>query len=242
MNAESSTHGKSEQRLVFVVEDDSEIAALISLSLAKAGFATRTFADGGSALAALPTQTPALILLDRMLPDMEGLEVLRLLKGDEALKHIKTMIVSARSSENDKVQALDMGVDDYLIKPFSPRELVARARAVLRSEQHALVHRVLQLGDMIADLDSRRVLRDGQEITISKREFDLLVYLMRNSGQTFSRRQLLERVWSDRWETLDGRMVDVYVRRLREKIEPDAANPTRLLTRRGDGYVMVVPR
>src|SRR6202012_239268 len=101
------------------------------------------------------------------------------------------------------------------------RQLVARVRAGLRSEDRAAAHRVLQIGDLIADLDSRRLHRDGQEVTISKTEFDLLVYLMRNAGQISSRRQLLERVWPDKWRTLDDRMVDVYVRRLREKIEPD---------------------
>jgi DNA-binding response OmpR family regulator len=241
MNFESAAAKRSEQRLVFVVEDNTEIAALISLALGKAGFATRIFHDGGSALEALPTQPPALILLDRMLPDIEGLEILRCLKGDESLRYIKTIVVSARTSESDKVRALDLGVDDYISKPFSPRELVARVRAVLRSEREASAHRVLQLGSILTDLDSRRIIVDGGEVVCSTREFELLVCFMHNPGQTLSRRQLLDRVWPEKAQTLDDRIVDVYVRRLREKIEADASNPTRLLTRRGGGYTLVVP-
>jgi DNA-binding response OmpR family regulator len=168
MNAEGFAGRKSEQKLVFIVEDNEEIASLIAWSLSKAGFATRVFPDGRSTLAALPAQIPALIFLDRMLPDMDGLEILRSIKRDENLRHIKTIVVSARTSENEKVFALDLGVDDYLSKPFSPRELVARARAVLRSEHSETAHRVFQLGECIADLDSRRLIRDGQEVAIPK--------------------------------------------------------------------------
>jgi DNA-binding response OmpR family regulator len=239
MSLETIPANKSDQRLVFVVEDNAEIAALVSFTLVKGGFATRIFHDGQSTLEALATQPPALILLDRMLPDIEGLEIVETLKNDEGYRSIKVIVLSALTSEGDKVAALDLGVDDYIAKPFSPRELVARVRAVLRSEHSSATHRVLQAGGVTIDLDSRRIVVDGREVTCSAREFDLLVYFMRHLGQTLGRRQLLERVWSDKWETLDARMVDVYIRRLREKIEADASNPMRLVTRRGGGYALV---
>src|ERR1700759_4225432 len=157
MTSDAATSKRSEQKLIFVVEDDADIASLVSLTLGRAGFATRIFPNGGSTLQALATQPPALILLDRMLPDIEGLEILRFLKGEESLRYIKTIVLSALASETDKVEALNLGVDDYIAKPFSPRELVARVRAVLRSEQATQAHRVLQLGNILIDLDSRRV-------------------------------------------------------------------------------------
>jgi DNA-binding response OmpR family regulator len=230
-----------DQFLIFIVEDEPEIASLMAHAVAKVGFATRVFHDGRSVMEALPTQLPALILLDQMLPDLSGLEILRCMEQEERLRHIKKIIVSARSSESEKVHALDLGADDYVTKPFSPRELVARVRAVLRSETNIATHRVLQLGNLLADLDARRLMIDGQESACSTTEFDLLTYFMRYPGQTLSRRHLLEKVWSDNWQSIDSRVVDVYVHRLRQKIETKAADTTRLVTRRGGGYALILP-
>jgi DNA-binding response OmpR family regulator len=240
MKTEKSIAGQVEQTLIYIVEDEPEIASLIAHTLAKAGFATRTFGDGCSLVESVSTQLPALILLDQMLPDMDGLEILRCLEQDERLRYIKTIIVSARNSEADKVHALDLGADDYVTKPFSPRELVARVRAVLRSEHKDMTHRVLQLGSLIADLDSRRLTIDGRELICSATEFDLLTYFMSRPGQTLSRRHLLEKLWSGNWQSVDSRVVDVYVHRLRQKIEQDSASPARLVTRRGGGYALVL--
>ncbi|HTZ59543.1 MAG TPA: response regulator transcription factor [Acidobacteriaceae bacterium] len=231
---------RPEQSLIFIVEDEPEIASLIAHALTKVGFATKVFHDGRSVMEALPRQLPALILLDQMLPDVAGLEILRCMGQEEGLRHIKRIVVSARNSESEKVQALDLGADDYITKPFSPRELVARVRAVLRSGQKEITHRVLQAGNLLADLDSRRLMIDGQETECSTTEFDLLTFFMRHSGQTLSRRHLLEQLWSANWQSVDSRVVDVYVHRLRRKIETDAPDTTRLVTRRGGGYCLIV--
>lgn len=230
-----------EQTLIFIVDDESEIASLIAHWLANAGFAAKVFHDGNSVIEALHIQSPALILLDQMLPDMNGLEVLRNIEKNEYLRDIKTIVVSACDSEADKVAALELGADDYVSKPFSPRELVARIRAVLRSGHKGLAHSVLQRGNLLADLDSRRLMIDGQESACSVTEFDLLIHFMRHPGQTLSRGHLLERLWPTNWQSVDARVVDVYIHRLRQKIEPDPSHPTRLVTRRGGGYTLVSP-
>jgi len=240
MTLKSPPAKQPEKKLVFIVEDEADIANLISLALVRNGFATCIFHDEASVMDAVAAQLPALILLDRMLPRVDGLEILRSIKAVDRLRHIKTIIVSALNSETDKVTSLELGADDYITKPFSPRELVARARAVLRSERDDLAHRVLQVGNLIADIDSRKLTLDGRELDCSTTEFDLLTYFMRHLGQTLSRRHLLEKLWASNWQTLDSRVVDVYVHRLRQKIEFDAANPTRLVTHRGGGYALVM--
>lgn len=238
---EKVSANRSEQTLIFIVEDEPEIASLIALRLGNSGFASEVFHDGNSVIEALRAHSPALILLDRMLPDMDGLEVLRYIVKDAYLRSIKTIVVSARDSETDKVRALEMGADDYISKPFSPRELVARVRAVLRTGHKDLTHRVMQRGNLLADLHSRRLLINGKEFECSVTEFDLLTYFMRHSGRTLSRRHLLETLWPGNWQTLDARVVDVYVHRLRRKIEPDPTRPVHLVTHRGDGYALVFP-
>jgi DNA-binding response OmpR family regulator len=230
----------SEKNLVFIVENDIEIALRLSHTMDQAGFAARIFLNGQAVLEALPTQLPSLILLERMLPDMDGLRVLRLLKTDQRLMQIKVVLLSALVSEDDLVYALDFGVDDYVIKPFSEREIAARVRAILRGGQYPANHRVLQVGDLIADRDSRRLTLDGREVPCSTREFDLLVHFMQHVGEIVSRRVLLDRFWLGK-KPVEDRIVDIYIRKLRAKIEADAANPTRLVTRRGWGYTFEVP-
>jgi DNA-binding response OmpR family regulator len=233
--------GQPVQKLIFIVEDEPEIGSLIAHTLANADFAVKVFDRGQSVIEALSDQLPALVLLDQMLPDMNGLEVLRLIEQDLGHQQVKTIVISAHNTETDKVRALELGADDYVSKPFSPRELVARVRAVLRSAHRGLAHCVLQRGRLLADLDSRKLMVDGRESICSVTEFDLLTYFMRHTGQTLSRRHLLEKLWAANWHSIDSRVIDVYIHRLRQKIEPDPANPTHLVTRRGGGYALIFP-
>jgi DNA-binding response OmpR family regulator len=224
--------------LIFIVEDEPDVASLIAHTLDNAGFATRVFPDGQHVIEIALQQSPALILLDRMLPGLDGLQILR--SFEERARGIRKIMLSARGSELDKVHALELGADDYITKPFSPRELVARVRAVLRSSAEDVEKpRTLQVGTLVADLEAVEITVDGRAVVCTMTEFNMLVYFMRHPERTVSRDRLLADLWSSRRPIDDSRIIDVYVRRLREKIETDPSNPHRLVTRRGGGYALL---
>ncbi len=228
--------------LIFVVEDDKDIASLIAHTVKGAGFAARIFADGQFVVEAAQQQLPKLVLLDLMLPSLGGMEILRSLESQQRTREIRKIILSARASELDKVRALELGADDYVTKPFSPRELLLRIRAVLRSlPGDSDRHRTIQVGDLVADLDARTVTTQNGQVHLTATEYKVLVHFMLHAGCTLSRDRLLEDLWPLSRPIENSRIVDVYIRRLRERIETDPSNPRRLLTCRGGGYMLVDP-
>jgi DNA-binding response OmpR family regulator len=225
---------------ILVVDDEPTIGEVVELYLRREGFQVVTAVDGAAALAAVERARPALVVLDLMLPGLTGLEVLRRLR---AAGNLPVILLTARGEEADRVVGLELGADDYVTKPFSNRELVARVKAVLRraqpptpSETHVLV-----LGGLRLDTAARSVTLDGQPVALTVREFDLLAFLMRHPGQVFTREQLLDQVWGYTFAS-DLSTVTVHVRRLREKIERDPANPRLLQTVWGVGYRLEKPR
>ncbi|MFZ5918576.1 MAG: response regulator [Chloroflexota bacterium] len=221
---------------ILVVEDEKAIAAFVQTALEQAGFGVRLAHDGLAALAQVEAKPPDLILLDLMLPGIDGLEVCRRVRS--ARVYVPIIMLTARSDDVDKIVGLEMGADDYITKPFNARELVARVRAVLRLAQRSGApppRDVLQIGQLIIDRAARSVTVAGQEIELAPKEFDLLATLAWERGRVFGREMLLERVWGYDYVG-ESRTVDVHIQRLRRKIEPDPANPCYLLTARGVGY------
>jgi two-component system phosphate regulon response regulator PhoB len=214
---------KPRQR-VLVVEDEMDIAALIAYQLTREGYRVETAANGIDALAAVHRELPALVILDRMLPGVSGDEVLKSLKSDAATRFIPVLVLTARREQEDRIRGLELGADDYLPKPFSPRELVLRVGAILRRwESPALASggRLLVAGALRVDVDAHRATVDGQEVQLTPTEFRLLQVLLERRGRTQSRRQLLESVWdmgSEVSERIETRTVDMHVRRLRAKL------------------------
>lgn len=225
---------------VVVVEDDMAIADVVVRYLEKEGFRVDAFHHGGEALDALLADPPDLVVLDLMLPGVDGAELFRRLR---ALAPVPVVMLTARGDETDRVIGLEMGADDYVTKPFSPRELVARVKAVLRRAQGA-VERVdagasplLTAGDLEVDVAAREARRNGGVLSLTAREFELLAFLMRNPNTAFRREELLERVWG--YTFGDTSTVTVHVRRLREKVEDDPGEPRHLVTVWGVGYRFV---
>jgi DNA-binding response OmpR family regulator len=221
--------------LIFVVEDEADIARLICFHLDNAGYATRWFPGSSRVIEQALKELPALFLLDIMIPGSDGLELCRHLRQTKPLAAAHIIFLTAKSEESDRVRGLELGGDDYISKPFSPRELVARVRAVLRRSREPAGPEVLNLGHLEIDSSSMILKVGGQAIPTTTREFRLLDYLARHAGRVFTRDQLLDAVWSE-GSFVTPRSVDVYVRRLREKIEPDANHPSHLKTVRGIGY------
>jgi phosphate regulon transcriptional regulator PhoB len=224
---------------ILIVEDEGDIQEVIAYNLNKEGYGTIAAQDGISALGMARTEKPKMIILDIMLPEMDGLEVCRKIKGDPALSDIPIIMLTAKSEEIDKIVGLELGADDYMTKPFSPRELVARVKAVLRrsGERPAAEGEKLSVADLEIDTESYTVLKKGEPVELSSTEFRLLEYLARRKGKIFSRDQLLDAVWQDD-SYVEPRTVDVHIRRLREKIEDDPSKPAYIKTRRGIGYYM----
>jgi DNA-binding response OmpR family regulator len=219
---------------VLVVDDDPTVAEVVVAYLRDADFEVEHAADGKTAMELFADRPPDLVVLDLMLPGIDGLEVCRRMR---AIRETPIIMLTALGAESDRVIGLERGADDYVTKPFSPRELVLRVHSVLRrstpsSEVDA--GGALLDGDLTVDLRARRVTKAGEQVGLTGREFDLLVFFLRNSGVAFSREQLLERVWG--WTFGDQSTVTVHVRRLREKVEPDPSVPRRLVTVWGVGY------
>jgi len=222
---------------ILVVEDEQDIADLVKYHLEKAGLPARTVGDGKQALALIVREHPDLLVLDLMLPGMDGLELCRRLRADSATRAIPIVMLTARGDEVDRILGLELGADDYLAKPFSPRELVARVKAVLRRglPPAAGDEAPVVAGDLRLDPVRHEVTRGDRPVELSAMEFRLLEYLLRHRGRVFTRLQLLDQVWGhDRF--VEPRTVDVHVRRLREKIEEDSSQPALILTVRGMGY------
>jgi DNA-binding response OmpR family regulator len=216
--------------LVFIIEREEKAASFLSSTLEEAGFMVRIFHETATVLQADLNQEPALIILDEVAS-------LRGLGTQSGLKSTRKIVLSARTSEGEKVQALESGADDYITKPLSARELVARVRAVLRSRQPVLpANRVLTVGSLSVDLDARRAWTSEREIFLTATEFNLLLYFMRHPDQVLARKQLEARLWPE--ENGGRRIVDVYIRRLRQKIELEPSNPLKLITCRGVGYML----
>jgi len=223
---------------VLVVDDEATIAEVVSRYLTRAGYDARVAGDGQTALAVAAEMRPDLVVLDLMLPGMDGLEVMRRLRvrSDPGQPVPAIILLTARGEESDRIVGLRLGADDYVVKPFSPAELVARVDAVLRRsatgpEREAPV----ELGDLRIDPATRRVVVRGEEATLTQREFDLLHFLARHPGQVFSRDQLMDAVWQYAFYT-DTSTVTVHIRRLRAKIELDPSGPRHVQTVWGVGY------
>lgn len=219
---------------VLIVEDEESLADPLAYLLHKEGFETTVVADGPSALAEFDRAGADIVLLDLMLPGMSGTDVCKQLR---ARSSVPVIMVTARDSELDKVLGLELGADDYVTKPYSARELIARIRAVLRrgTEAEDISDAVLESGPVRMDIERHIVSVDGEQIALPLKEFDLLEYLMRNKGRVLTRGQLIDRVWGADYVG-DTKTLDVHVKRLRAKIESDPANPVRLVTVRGLGY------
>ena len=220
---------------ILIVEDEASVAEPVAYALRQEGFETRLAADGPSALDAFEAWRPTLVLLDLMLPGLSGWQLFRAFRKQAP---VPVIMLTARADELDRVAGLEMGADDYVTKPFSMRELVARVRAVLRRVQEAEAgegQKVLEGAGLRLDLDRHEVEADGRPVSLSPKEFDLLAYLLRHRGRVRTRAEILAAVWGED-AYLDERTVDVHVRWLRTKLEPDPAAPRRLLTVRGVGY------
>jgi DNA-binding response OmpR family regulator len=218
---------------VLVVDDDPTVSDVVRRYLERAGFAVALAGDGSAALAAFTREPADLVVLDLMLPGIDGLEVCRRLR--ERVPDVPVVMLTALGEEADRVVGLEMGADDYVTKPFSPRELVLRVQSVLRrAARTAPVPETLVDGDLVVDAARRVASLRGAELALTVREFDLLAFLLRNPGRAFSRAQLLEAVWG--WTFGDQSTVTVHVRRLREKVEDDPAAPRRIVTVWGVGY------
>jgi DNA-binding response OmpR family regulator len=220
---------------ILLVEDETLLADTLRYNLEREGYTVLTAADGMTGLDLARAEKPDLLILDVMLPKLDGFSVCRILRREA---NIPIMMLTARQDEVDRIAGLELGADDYVIKPFSLGELLARVRAILRrsDRQPAGVEREVLAADQLkVDTGSRRVFRAGEEIALAQKEFDLLVCLMRNRGMALSRDLLLERVWGYDFPG-DSRTVDVHVRWLREKIELDPSKPHYIQTVRGIGY------
>jgi two-component system response regulator RegX3 len=219
-----------------IVEDEESLADPLAFLLRKEGFEASVINDGAQALSAFDRVSPDIVLLDLMLPGMSGTEICKTLR---ARSSVPVIMVTARDSEIDKVVGLELGADDYVTKPYSARELIARIRAVLRrggdAGEEELTIGVIEEGPVRMDVERHTVAVNGEAVTLPLKEFDLLEYLLRNAGRVLTRGQLIDRVWGADYVG-DTKTLDVHVKRLRSKIEPDPSNPKHLVTVRGLGY------
>jgi len=220
---------------ILVVDDEPTISEVLCRYLERAGYGTRVAADGHAAMAAVLERAPDLIVLDLMLPGIDGLEVMRRVRERDR-DHTAIILLTARGEESDRIVGLRLGADDYVVKPFSPAELVARVDAVLRRlDTSPGTEPPLRFGELVIDSTARRVTVGAEEVALTQREFELLLFLARHPGQAFTRNQLMDLVWRYSFYT-DTSTVTVHIRRLRAKIEPDPAMPRYIDTVWGVGY------
>ncbi len=221
---------------ILVVEDEAALVELLRYNLEEEGFRVSDAADGEAALAAVAEDKPDLIVLDLMLPLISGLEICRQLRRRPETRSLPIIMLTARGEESDRIRGLDSGADDYVTKPFSPSELVARVRAVLRRARPALAQDSLGYGELVMDLAKRRVTREGRAIHLSPTEFRLLQHFMEHPGRVFSREQLLDAVWGLDAE-VEPRTVDAHIRRLRKALN-DGGKADLIRTERAAGYAL----
>jgi two-component system, OmpR family, response regulator ResD len=224
---------------VLVVDDDETVASVVVSYLERAGHTTQHIGDGRAALERLSTRLPDLIVLDIMLPGIDGLEVCRRVRAQ--WPELPIVMLTALAEPDNRIAGLELGADDYVTKPFSPRELALRVDSVLRraAAKPVAAPTVLTAGSISVDTAARRATRDGAELALTVREFDLLAFLMSHPGQAFNREQLMREVWG--WTFGDQSTVTVHVRRLREKVEDDPTNPKLIQTVWGIGYRLEIP-
>lgn len=225
---------------ILIVDDEKDLVELVSYNLSKEGFSVEPSYNGKDAIEKLRSQHFDLVILDLMLPELGGLEVLRIIRSDSKLFNLPVLILTAKGEETDRVLGLELGSDDYVTKPFSPRELIARIRAIFRRtsrETRETQEDVLRIGELLIDRDRYSVRIKNREIKLSTTEFNLLLYLAERKGRIFTRDQLLDAVWGNE-VYVEPRTVDVHIRRLRSQIEEDPSNPRYIKTRRGVGYYL----
>jgi two-component system phosphate regulon response regulator PhoB len=222
--------------LILVVEDEAALVTLLRYNLEREGFRVAEARDGEEAMLQIAEQMPDLVLLDWMLPLMSGIEVCRQLRRLPETRRLPIVMLTARGEEGDKLRGLDAGADDYVTKPFSPSELIARVRAVLRRARPEREGETLQYQDLVMDLASHRVRRNGREVHLGPTEFRLLRHLLENQGRVFSREQLLDMVWG-RDVYVEPRTVDVHIRRLRKAINAEVERDL-IRTVRAAGYAL----
>lgn len=221
---------------ILVVDDEPDIVELVTYNLKKEGFEVLSASDGREALEVVKKGGVEFLILDLMLPGIQGIEVCRILRSDPATKHLPIIMLTAKGEEVDKVLGLEIGADDYMTKPFSPRELLARVRTVMRrTSERRTEESFVRIGRLIINKETFTVTRDERPLDLSSTEFRLLLYLAERRGRVFSRDQLLDAVWKDE-AYIEPRTVDVHIRRLRTQIEDDPASPRYIRTKRGIGY------
>lgn len=242
----SYAEARTVQRKILVVEDEPSIVKLVQFNLEKAGFFVDVAFDGQNGLEKIAQKLPDLLILDLMLPKMDGLEICRRLRQEKV--HVPILILTAKSDEFDKVLGLELGADDYMTKPFSPRELTARVKALFRRidalrevQSQKNDQQMLQIGELIIDVEGYEVTREGNKLDLTPKEFELLFYMASHRGKVLSRDQLLNTVWNYDFVG-DSRIVDVHVSHLRDKIETDSRNPLYIKTVRGIGYKFEGPK
>ena len=221
---------------ILVVDDENHIVELISFNLETNGYEVISAFDGEEAIKKAQTENPALIILDLMLPKVDGIEVCRKIKGNDETSHISIIMLTAKSDETDKIIGLEIGADDYMTKPFSVKELMARVKAVLRrNKSKDSLSTSIKIGDIVIDDEKHEVIKSDKKIELTLKEFELLKVLAVNRGKVLSRNILLDEVWGYDYFG-DTRTVDVHIRHIRKKIEDDDKNPEYIETIRGIGY------
>lgn len=224
-------------KYILVVDDEADLVKLVSYNLKKEGFIVDSASDGENALTKIRKGKYDLLILDLMLPGIQGIELCRILRNDPKQSSLPIIMLTARGEEVDRILGLEMGADDYMTKPFSPRELIARVKAVLRRATEKPVHeKILKTGDIEIDRERYTVSIKGRPVKLSATEFKLLLFLAERRGKVFSRGQLLDAIWRDE-AFVEPRTVDVHIRRLRANIEEDPAHPGYIKTMRGIGYL-----
>jgi len=226
-----------EQKHIIVVDDEADLIELVSYNLRKEGFTVDSASDGEKALEKIRKGTYSLVILDLMLPGIQGIELCRIIRNDPKTVNLPIIMLTAKGEEVDKIIGLEMGADDYMSKPFSPRELVARVKAVLRrSMEKPAAEKILKIGELEIDRERYTVTVKGKPVKLSATEYRLLLFLAERRGRVFSRDQLLDAVWRDE-AFVEPRTVDVHIRRLRANIEKEPAHPKYIKTMRGIGYL-----
>ena len=221
---------------ILVVDDETDLVELISYNLKKEGFSVDSALNGETALSKIKKGRYDLVVLDLMLSGIQGMELCRILRNDPKTGTLPIVMLTAKGEEVDKILGLEMGADDYITKPFSPRELVARVKAVLRrSMEKPAPEKILKVGELVIDRERYTLTIKGKPVKLSATEFKLLLFLAERKGKVFNREQLLDAVWSDE-AFVEPRTVDVHIRRLRSQIEEDPAHPRYIKTLRGIGY------
>jgi len=220
---------------ILIVDDEPDIVELVAYNLRREGFDVSPAFDGEEALARIRKEKFDFVILDLMLPGIKGMEICRIMRNDPRTKNIPIIMLTAKGEEVDKILGLEMGADDYMTKPFSPRELLARIKTVMRRSSEKTDETVVRVGKLAINKETYTVTKDDKPLELSSTEFRLLLYLVERRGKVFNRDQLLDAVWKDE-AFVEPRTVDVHIRRLRTQIEDDPANPGYVKTKRGIGY------